>query len=57
MDSQTPDPETQRSTRKVIRGGGWVAGGAEHVRSAKRVAGNPRYWLNDTGFRCARPTH
>lgn len=45
----------ERSTRKVIRGGGWVAGGAENARASKRTAGNPRYWLNDTGFRCALP--
>jgi len=43
----------ERSTRKVIRGGGWVKSGKENLRCAKRTWGNPRYWLNDTGFRCA----
>jgi len=43
----------ERSTRKVIRGGGWVKSGKENLRCAKRSWGNPRYWLNDTGFRCA----
>jgi len=43
----------ERSTRKVIRGGGWVKSGTENSRCAKRSWGNPRYWLNDTGFRCA----
>ena len=45
----------ERSTRKVIRGGGWVRSGQENARCAKRTWGNPRYWLNDTGFRCAIP--
>lgn len=43
----------ERSTRKVVRGGGWVKSGKENLRCAKRSWGNPRYWLNDTGFRCA----
>ena len=43
----------ERSTRKVIRGGGWVKQGRENARCAKRTAGDPRNWLNDTGFRCA----
>lgn len=42
----------ERSTRKVIRGGGW-AGGSDNARCARRMWANPRYWLNDTGFRCA----
>ena len=43
----------ERSTRKVIRGGGWAGDGQEHARCANRNWGNPHYWLNDTGFRCA----
>ncbi len=43
----------ERSTLKVIRGGGWGKGGAENTRLSKRMWGNPRYWFNDTGFRCA----
>jgi len=43
----------ERSTLKVIRGGGWVRGGRENARCSKRMWGNPRYWFNDTGFRCA----
>ncbi len=42
------------STLKVIRGGGWSSS-PDLLRSAKRMWGNPRYWLNDTGFRCALP--
>ena len=45
----------ERSTRKVIRGGGWVRGGRENSRTSKRFWGNPSYWFNDTGFRCALP--
>lgn len=43
----------ERSTRKVIRGGGWVRNGRENLRTSKRMWGNPAYWFNDTGFRCA----
>ncbi len=43
----------ERSTRKVIRGGGWVEDGSENLRTSKRAWGNPRAWFNDTGFRCA----
>jgi formylglycine-generating enzyme required for sulfatase activity len=43
----------ERSTRKVIRGGGWVSSGQENLRCSKRYWGNPKYWFNDTGFRCA----
>ena len=43
----------ERSTRKVIRGGGWAGSGKENSRVSKRMMGNPKYWLNDTGFRCA----
>ena len=43
----------ERSTRKVIRGGGWLKKGKENLRCSKRSWSNPRYWLNDTGFRCA----
>lgn len=43
----------ERSTRKAIRGGGWVRGGRENARAAKRTACDPRRWFNDTGFRCA----
>lgn len=42
----------ERSTRKVIRGGGW-AGSSDDARRTRRMWANPRYWLNDTGFRCA----
>jgi formylglycine-generating enzyme required for sulfatase activity len=42
----------ERSTRKVIRGGGWVGGGGEQARTANRAAANPLRWMNDTGFRC-----
>ncbi|MCX5797014.1 MAG: formylglycine-generating enzyme family protein [Elusimicrobia bacterium] len=43
----------ERSTRKVIRGGGWMEPGQENMRSSKRMWGDPRHWFNDTGFRCA----
>jgi len=43
----------ERSTRKVIRGGGWAGPGPEMTRAARRTWGNPGYWLDDTGFRCA----
>jgi formylglycine-generating enzyme required for sulfatase activity len=42
----------ERSTLKVIRGGGW-AGTADDARSSRRMWGNPSYWLDDTGFRLA----
>lgn len=45
----------ERSTRKVVKGGAWFAGGAETTRASKRVALDPRAWFNDTGFRCAVP--
>ena len=45
----------ERSTRKVIRGGGWVRPGRYHARGSRRMWGNPAYWFNDTGFRCALP--
>lgn len=45
----------ERSTRKVVRGGGWVRSGRENARTSKRAWSNPRYWSNDTGFRCALP--
>ena len=44
----------ERSTLKVIRGGGnWAGFAKENSRTSKRMWGNPSYWLNDTGFRCA----
>ncbi|MFH1725814.1 MAG: formylglycine-generating enzyme family protein [Elusimicrobiota bacterium] len=44
----------ERSTLKVIRGGeGKGRFKKENSRTSKRMWGNPRYWLNDTGFRCA----
>lgn len=46
-------PGNERSTRKVIRGGGWMHEGKENARCSKRTAGNPKYWFPDTGFRCA----
>jgi formylglycine-generating enzyme len=42
------------STLKVIKGGityGTFA--KDNARNAKRMWGNPAYWFNDTGFRCA----
>ena len=45
----------ERSTRRVIRGGGWMPPGRENLRSSKRMWGDPRRWFNDTGFRCALP--
>ena len=42
----------ERSTLKVIRGGGW-SGSIDNARCARRMWGNPAYWLNDTGFRLA----
>lgn len=44
----------ERSTLKVIRGGAWAAN-HDDVRGARRMWGNPSYWLNDTGFRLALP--
>lgn len=46
-------PGNERSTLKVIRGGGWAGHGPEMVRSAKRMFGRPDAWFDDTGFRCA----
>lgn len=44
----------ERSTRKVIKSGGWQASLAkDNMRVANRMWANPNYWLNDTGFRCA----
>ena len=44
----------ERSTLKVIRGGGnWKGFAKENSRTSKRMWGNPAYWFNDTGFRCA----
>jgi len=44
----------ERSTRKVIKSGGWQANFAKNnMRIANRMWANPNYWLNDTGFRCA----
>ena len=43
----------ERSTLKVIKGGsGFGALKKENNRGSKRMWGNPRYWFNDTGFRC-----
>jgi formylglycine-generating enzyme required for sulfatase activity len=42
----------ERSTLKVIRGGGWTGRGADMVRTSKRMFGRPDAWYNDTGFRC-----
>jgi len=44
----------ERSTLKVIRGGGWTSP-PDHARGARRMWANPEAWLNDTGFRCAVP--
>lgn len=42
------------STLKVIKGGiTWGAFAKDNSRNAKRMWGNPGYWFNDTGFRCA----
>lgn len=54
-------PGNERSTVRVIRGGGWSGPGAEMTRVSKRLFGRPDAWFNDTGFRCAaniphRPT-
>lgn len=46
-------PGNERSTRRVVRGGGWVSAGAEHARRARRGAENPRHFYDDVGFRCA----
>ncbi len=44
----------ERSTRKVIKSGGWQPNFAkDDMRVARRMWANPSYWLNDTGFRCA----
>ena len=43
----------ERSTRKVIRGGGWSGDGPYNTRTTRRSWGNPGYWFDDTGFRCA----
>ena len=44
----------ERSTLRVIRGGGnWGNSAKDNTRAAKRMWGNPSYWFNDTGFRCA----
>ncbi len=42
----------ERSTRKAIRGGSFTSR-PDDARCARRMWGNPRYWFNDTGFRCA----
>ncbi|MFC1743092.1 formylglycine-generating enzyme family protein [Candidatus Riflebacteria bacterium] len=48
----------EKTTRKVVRGGGWCGtlyGRAEYnCRSSRRQWWNPSYWSMDTGFRCAR---
>jgi len=45
----------ERSTLKVIRGGGnWSNLAKDNARASKRMWGNPSYWFNDTGFRCAK---
>jgi formylglycine-generating enzyme required for sulfatase activity len=42
------------STLKVIKGGTtWGTFAKDNSRNAKRMWGNPAYWFNDTGFRCA----
>lgn len=42
----------ERSTLKVIRGGGWSGEAAELLRSSKRMFARPDTWSHDTGFRC-----
>jgi formylglycine-generating enzyme required for sulfatase activity len=63
-DGEPPEPRfvasgtaggNERSTRKVIRGGGWVSPGWDTGRTSRRSWGNPGYWFNDTGFRCVIP--
>ena len=44
----------ERSTRKVVRGGGWASEGREYARRARRGAHNPHQHFNDVGFRCAQ---
>ncbi len=45
----------ERSSLKSIRGGGaWGAWAKDNARTSKRRWGNPAYWFNDTGFRCAK---
>jgi formylglycine-generating enzyme required for sulfatase activity len=45
----------ERSTRKVIKSAGWGPEqfARDNMRAARRIWGNPAYWLDDTGFRCA----
>ncbi len=48
------DPGNERSTLKVIKGGGAFGKQREyHARAARRIYGNPSYWFADTGFRTA----
>ena len=48
------DPGNERSTVKVIKGGGAFGKQREyHARAARRIYGNPSYWFADTGFRTA----
>ncbi|MBI2374760.1 MAG: formylglycine-generating enzyme family protein [Deltaproteobacteria bacterium] len=42
----------ERSTRKVVRGGGWYGDPKELARVSLRAAMNPTHWAEDTGFRC-----
>ncbi len=43
----------ERSTRRVVRGGGWAGRGPEAARRARRGAENPHHFYDDVGFRCA----
>lgn len=50
----------ETDTRKIVRGGCWVAGAGMigqtefNNRCARRLWSNPDYWSEDTGFRCAK---
>lgn len=52
----------ETDTRKIVRGGCWVAGAGMigqtefNNRGSRRMWSNPNYWSEDTGFRCARNT-
>jgi sulfatase modifying factor 1 len=50
----------ETDTRKIVRGGCWAAGAGMigqtefYKRCARRLWSNPKYWSQDTGFRCAK---
>jgi formylglycine-generating enzyme required for sulfatase activity len=57
LDTEWNAAGNERSSLKVIRGGGnWGVWAKDNARTSKRRWGNPSYWFNDTGFRCAKST-